>query len=146
MLLRLLRIQHSPKSTIGELWIVNKETNEKTYECFTLEDTVRPFGIKIAGKTAIPEGTYKVVFDWSDRHRCVMLHVLDVPNFEGIRFDIANKPEDVEGCIAVGRSRSPDWIGSSTPALKQLSTKLLEVYNKEEIWIEIKKGEREVVT
>lgn len=139
MRLKLNRVQFTEESTIGELLI------EKEYECFTLEDKVQPFGVKIPGRTAIPEGVYRVTFDWSDRHRCVMLHILDVPNFEGIRFDIANKPEEIEGCIAVGRSRAPDWIGSSTIALKQLSTKLLQVFNKEEIWIEIKRSEKEVI-
>jgi len=114
-----------------------------SFECFSLEDCDRELekgGIKIPGKTAIPKGRYQIIIDWSDRHRCLMLHVLDVPQFKGIRFDIANKPEEIEGCIAVGKEidRQSRSIIRSADALRDLSVKILSaLLQGEEVWLNI---------
>jgi hypothetical protein len=119
-------------STIGELWIGDQ------FECYTLEDVVREPEVKIPKETAIPYGTYEVVLDWSDRHRCLMFHIIGVRGFEGIRFDIANKPEEIEGCIAVGHTKGQDAVYHSTLALKILSEKLVKALcSGEKLFIEI---------
>jgi hypothetical protein len=120
------------KSTIGELWI------DDHFECYTLEDVVRGPGVKIQKETAIPPNTYEIVLDWSDRHRCLMFHIIGVTGFEGIRFDIANKPEEIEGCIAVGHTKGQDAVYHSTLALKILSERLVKVLcSGEKLFIEI---------
>ena len=59
MELRIKRTDFSDQSTIGELSVNGQ------FECYTLEDKVRPE--KIAGKTAIPSGRYEVVISFSQR-------------------------------------------------------------------------------
>jgi hypothetical protein len=70
--------------TIGKLYI------DGHYLCDTLEDTVRPAGIKIAGKTAIPAGTYKVKKTMSPRFKKVLPEILNVPGFSGVRIHAGN--------------------------------------------------------
>lgn len=96
MKLRLNRIYKGPKYTIGRLYVDDK------YFCDTLEDTVRPDGVKVYGKTAIPAGNYKVELTESPRFRCLMPLICDVPNFSGIRIHAGNSAEDTDGCVLVG--------------------------------------------
>lgn len=106
------------KSTIGELSV------NDIFECYTLEDVVRSEGVKVYGQTAIPTGTYKVVLDFSDRFQKIMPHILDVPNFEGIRIHCGNDASSTDGCLLVGRTKSQDWIGDSKLAFNDLFPKL----------------------
>ena len=132
MLKLLLQRKWSIKdATIGELF-VNGE-----FECYTLEDVVRPLGEKVDGKTAIPTGSYKVVVNWSPRFQKNMPHILDVPGFLGVRIHAGNAAKDTEGCILVGKTNdlSAGAIGSSRIAYEQLFRKL---YDEKEILIEVK--------
>lgn len=96
MKLLLNRIYKGKDYTIGKLFINNK------YFCDTLEDAVRPDGMKVYGKTAIPAGTYKVELTESPRFRCLMPLICDVPNFTGVRIHSGNTAEDTDGCVLVG--------------------------------------------
>jgi len=116
MKLKLIRQPSSEKSTQGVLYL------DDVWECFTLEDVVRP--VKIPKETAIPEGSYKVVLDYSNRYKRIMPHILNVPNFEGIRIHAGNTMEDTEGCILVGRGSERDKITQSRLAFNQLFEKL----------------------
>ena len=137
MNLELIRKEKYDDRTIGSIYI------DGSFECFSLEDCDRELEkgeIKILGKTAIPKGRYQIVIDWSDKHRCLMLHILDVPQFKGIRFDIANDPSEIEGCVAVGKE--VDYVSKkivrSSDALRDLSIKILFALLQEEgIWLEI---------
>jgi hypothetical protein len=130
MTLELIRRWFTDKSTIGELFI------EDVFFCYTLEDKVREE--KIKGKTAIPYGTYKVVIDLSNRFQRLMPHILDVPNFEGIRIHSGNTDKDTEGCIIVGMTKSKDFVGQSREAFNSLFEELTTT--EEEITIEITGG------
>ena len=93
--------------TIGELLVNNKKF------CDTLEDKVRlswsllPFrqllGIKIWGKTAIPEGRYEIVITYSERFKRRLPLLLKVPQFESIRIHGGNTELDTEGCLLIGK-------------------------------------------
>lgn len=117
-------------STIGDLYW------RGIWECFTLEDPVRE-GPKIPGNTAIPEGRYEVVIDWSDRFKRLMPHILNVPDFTGIRIHVLNTAEETEGCIGVGQRKIIDKILGSKRAFDKLFTKLEDVLKHEQVFITV---------
>lgn len=118
MLLQVKRFKKGDKSTLGRLYI-NGE-----FECFTLEDVIRD-GAKVAGKTAIGDGAYDLVIDMSSRFKRNMPHVLNVPNFEGIRIHSGNTDADTEGCILLGlKVVNDDFIAESRVAFDRFFPKL----------------------
>ena len=130
MELRVERHWYSRKSTIGQLYV------DGVYECFTLEDVVRPAGVKIPGATAIPAGRYKVILDFSTRFQRNMLHVLDVPNFTGIRIHCGNDAADTEGCLLVGQNRLTDEVTQSRDAYDVFFPKVESALSQgQEVWI-----------
>ena len=116
MKLTLARRIFTTQSTIGELAV------DGNFECFTLEDPVRPK--KIRSVTAIPAGTYTVAITFSPRFGTELPLLLDVPEFEGIRIHPGNTATDTEGCLLVGKSRAIDTIGSSRDAFRALFDKI----------------------
>jgi hypothetical protein len=112
------RLWPFPSCTIGQLYV------DGLPECYTLEDTVRPHGEKVPGKTAIPEGEYRVIITESQRFGRRLPILLDVPNFSGIRIHAGNTMDDTEGCILVGETRGHNCIGCSRAALEKLMAKL----------------------
>ena len=119
MILTLKRGASAPNSTPGQLFI------DGVFECYTLEDVVRPK--KIAGKTAISTGTYKITIDMSNRFKRLLPLVNNVPEFVGVRIHPGNTHEDTEGCILVGTGvRGSDFISSSKVAFDKLFKKLQE--------------------
>lgn len=118
--------------TIGKLFI-NGE-----YFCDTLEDTVRPEGEKIYGKTAIPYGTYDILLTFSPRFKQILPLLLNVPNFEGIRIHSGNTAQDTEGCILVGFNKKKGMVLDSKKTLSNLMYKLNIAKDKQEkILIEV---------
>ena len=76
---------------------------------------------KVAGKTAIPEGTYDVVVTMSPRFGMNLPLLLDVPGFEGIRIHAGNNAEyDSRGCILVGERNAPGMIINSRATLRRI--------------------------
>ena len=88
-----------PEYTIGKLYI------DGAYFCDTLEDTVRPDGVKIYGKTAIPAGDYKVKKTWSPRFKKKLPEILDVKNFSGVRIHNGTTNKDTCGCVLLGLNK-----------------------------------------
>lgn len=141
MLLTLQRTSLGPRATLGHLDI------DGVAECVTLEDVVRlddpatpkDEGAKIQDQTAIPAGRYKVVIDFSQRFGKLMLHVLDVPGFTGIRIHSGNTHADTSGCILVGLVvDGPDRIHGGSVALPRLFTKVKAALDRrEEVWITV---------
>ncbi len=99
------RFTDDEDSTVSQLYIDGK------FECFTLEDEYRER--KVAGKTRIPAGKYKVgvryVGGFHNRYNkrfprihLGMLQILHVPDFEYILFHCGNTDADTAGCILTG--------------------------------------------
>lgn len=118
--------------TIGELLIDGQR------ECFTLEDVVRPDGVKIPGETAIPPGSYDVEISHSPRFKRDLPLLVNVANFTGVRIHTGNTAADTEGCILVGAGRGTDRISGSRDAFDRLFAKLRTALdNGEEVRIEV---------
>ncbi len=134
MQLRLDRIQIDHDVTIGSLSV------DGTWQCWTLEDVVRPKGVKVPGQTAIPFGRYRVVITPSPRFGRDLPLLVDVPFFSGVRIHAGNTAADTEGCILVGADRGADGksITRSRVAFDNLFIKLTEaVARRDQLWLEI---------
>lgn len=124
MVIQVKRKRYTNRSTVGELWLDGK------FECYTLEDEKREIlgrpvvDWKVAGKTAIPVGTYDLVIDFSGRFQRLMPHILNVPGFTGIRVHSGNTDKDTEGCILLGQQNEVDFIGQSKLAFDAFFAKL----------------------
>lgn len=119
MYLNLKRIKIVKEATIGKLFLVDK-TN--LFLCHTLEDLVRANNEKVYGKTAIPEGEYAIVLDYSVRFKRILPHILkpnleELDNFKGVRIHTGNFVGDTDGCILVG-----EWDGKSDFIVKSRDT------------------------
>ena len=84
--------------TISRLYV------DGAYLCDTLEDCII-LGVKVAHVSAIPRGTYEIIWTYSNRFKKFMPLLLDVPNFKGIRIHSGNDAEDTDGCILCGKNK-----------------------------------------
>ena len=100
-----------------------------TQQCDTLEPQWRDLKTekKVRGKTAIPEGEYKIVMSPSAKFHRNMPYLKDVPQFEGIMIHPGNTVKDTMGCILVG-------VKSGTGLLVSRVTfeKILKILNSED--------------
>lgn len=117
--------------TIGELSINGR------FFCYTLEDRVRPDGVKVYGETAIPAGRYKVALTYSNRFKQTMPLLLSVPNFEGIRIHSGNTEAHTHGCILVGAKFGEGRLYDSRKVYSVLYEILAKAVATEPIEIEI---------
>jgi hypothetical protein len=117
------------RNIIGDLFL----NDETTPTCYTLEDELRPEDVKVYGQTAIPAGTYKVVLDYSPHFKRITPHILDVPNFEGIRIHGGNTSKDTLGCVLVAYNTDKKRIWGTAEADL---TEELSKYDEIEITIE----------
>ena len=142
MLLTLLRRPSGPKATLGDLDI------DGIPFCITLEDVVRadpdpatPANeAKVYGETAIPAGRYKIEINFSQKFQKLMIAVLDVPGFTGIRIHSLNDAEETLGCIGVGAIiDGPNRIHGGSTVLPHLFSIIQEALSLgESVWLEIK--------
>jgi hypothetical protein len=154
-----IRRWYTPESTISELFLGispavveagdSISVGPAIRECFVLEDTVRAPGVKIQNETAIPAGRFRVIVDWSNRFKKYAFHILNVPDFTGIRMHSGNTDQDTDGCLLVGRDRALNCVEFSHVAFVALWEKLTEEAGfdqehgciafrmKEETWITI---------
>jgi hypothetical protein len=111
LIIEVRRLYYKPGYTSGKMYL-NGE-----YFCDTLEDTGRnlpdvcPFTPKeidcrcpekVYGKTCIPCGTYKAVYNYSGKLKRNLILLLDTPHFRGIRIHRGSNIFHTEGCILVG--------------------------------------------
>ena len=145
MLLEVNRKEFYEDRTIGGLYINGH------WGYFVLEDVDRQrvahdgstliwaSYLKIPKETAIPRGKYKLTISWSNRFRRLMPHILDVPDFTGIRIHIGNYPGDTEGCPIIGKERDvkTNNLLRSKEAFDEFFAQLESWLIKEDVWIEI---------
>ena len=110
---------------------------------YILEDVVREMPDKpvsewkVPAETAIPIGRYKVVIDMSHRFKKRMIHLLNVPGFDGIRVHSGNTSHDTEGCLITGKERDEKngEVSGSRVALEPLFARIDAALNKgEAVW------------
>lgn len=128
MRLRVIRIVFNEHSTLGRLYLNNE------YYCYTLEDRVRPAGVKVFGETAIPAGTYTVIVNYSPKFKKLMPLLLKVPGFDGIRLHDGLFASHSHGCILTGKDVRSNYE-IADPCSAELTNILLE--SLEEHTIEI---------
>jgi hypothetical protein len=129
MELKLVREILTDESTIGSLYV------NGVFECYTLEDRVRP--VKVKGFTAIFPGHHEVVITFSERFKKPLPLLLNVPQFDGVRIHPGNTAKDTEGCVLVGTGKQANMITGSQLAFQKLFAKLVDAAQKEKIFIEI---------
>lgn len=96
---------------------------ENVFECYTLEPA-RTNPVNPGHPCIDAGGPFEVVINKSPHLGYDTPLVLDVPGRSEIRWHIANKPEDLLGCVGVGEYRATDWVGNSKIAFEQLMVKL----------------------
>lgn len=137
MELQVIRRMCNATSTIGELTIDGK------FQCYTLEDQVRPVGEpKVFGQTAIPYGKYPVVVTFSPHFQRDLPLLVDVPGFDGVRIHPGNTPADTEGCLLVGLGHTDGTVTDSRLAFAGVFEKIQAAASKgEAITIEYVEGQ-----
>ena len=135
MNLEVLRFSSQEDSTNGILFLVDDDSDTKTFLCYTLEDEKR--NEKVRGETRIPAGTYEIKLrkeggyhkKYSERFskiHCGMLHVTNVPDFEWILIHCGNTDEHTSGCLLLGdtqennKIKKDGFIGKSSQAYKRV--------------------------
>ena len=134
MLIKVWRKYKKADYTIGRMYV------DGIFFCNTLEDTVRdiPTEGKIPGKTAIPAGTYDVVYNLSPKFHRKLPLLLGVPYFSGVRIHPLNTPEETDGCIGVGLNTQVGRLTSSRWYSDQLNNRIeREIDRGKKIKIEI---------
>lgn len=139
MKLLLKRIALKSTYTIGKLYIDGK------YFCDTLEPKVRDLNRngffddgekKVAGKTAIPYGTYKVTLTLSPRFGRILPLLHDVQEFVGVRIHSGNTVDDTQGCILVGFNRAVGKVLDSRKTEQRLVNMMIDKHEDITITIE----------
>ena len=108
-------------------------------------DTLEPRAIdwskeeKTLGKTAIPEGTYKVEMRYSTKFKTQMPYVQNVPHFDGIMLHVGNSVRDSRGCILVGTRTFPSVLTQSRKAVNRLIL-LMEEHKGESVTLTVENG------
>lgn len=96
--------------TIGKMYLNGQ------YFCDTLEDTYRGQDLKdskVIGATAIPNGSYQTIVNYSPKFNKPMPLLLNVPYFTGIRIHTGSSERDTDGCILLGDYIDNKWYANS---------------------------------
>ena len=139
MELLIFRKDEQDNRAIGDFFI----DGEKTYFCLEDKDRfLESGGIKVPKETAIPRGKYKVIIDFSKRFQRDMPHVLDVPQFDGIRIHDGLNELSTEGCPIIGYTLGADGKSldreNSRKAFKDFFAKLKSAIDAgEEVTLEV---------
>ena len=119
MKIKVIRKEFANDRTFGDMFI------DGEFFCNTLEPNAIDWSKqrKVAGKTAIPEGTYKVRLGWSQKSQRIVPWLMRVPHFRDIQIHVGNFPNDTRGCILVG-DQDKDVLVNSRAVFDRLMKKL----------------------
>lgn len=141
MKLRLERLWPKKDYTVGRLYV-----DDRLF-CNTLEGRIvdkNKNGVfdgdekKVYGESAIPYGTYKIIYNWSPKFGRNLPRLLNVPHFEGILIHPGNTAADSAGCILVGKNTEVGRLTNSRYISDELNKLIDEAQQKgEPITIEI---------
>lgn len=124
MKLLLVRRASLAGCTIGDISI------DAEFECYSLEDQVREIpnvpvsAWKVAGETAIPQGTYQVIVTHSPHFGRDLPLLVNVPGFSGVRIHPGNTKADTDGCVLVGQKIGEAEVMDSRKAFDALFEKI----------------------
>lgn len=117
------------------------------YFCNTLEDKIVDVDksgefdngeIKVHSKSAIPFGTYEVIYNYSPTFKRKLPRLIDVPHFTGILIHPGNDNTDTAGCILVGINSSKGALSQSRAYSDKLNAMIEEAMSRgEDISIKI---------
>ncbi|WP_036876360.1 DUF5675 family protein [Xylanibacter oryzae] len=135
MEITITRIAKKADYTIGRLTINGHRI------CDTLEPHCINWATetKIKGKTAIPEGRYRIMMKMSSKFEKQMPFLMDVPHFKGVMIHQGNTPKNTQGCIIVGYNTIRGLVLKSRQAMESIQDYLdTAIETKQEIWCVIK--------
>ena len=144
MELLIRRDTYTADTTIGELWYLD----EDRFLSYTLEDAVRPYGVKIDKKTAIPCGRYRISLYNSPRFSRdvpIIYNCADKITLKGngISFIYAlihggNTHKNTDGCVLVAYNKINDYTIYKTASAEvtELIRQAIDIRG-EECWLEI---------
>lgn len=121
--IKVVRDTYSPTSTTGVVYLQFEGDPEWKPFGFSCEDVDRHVEDdptrKVKGKTAIPTGTYRMV--WHTRPSGEVVPMLvDVPGFRCILIHVGNTEVDTDGCILMGLRRTQTSVSESKKAIAWL--------------------------
>lgn len=150
MNIQIVRIKQGTESTLSALIV------DKVQRGFVLEDQDRGLSvsmskseiaqIKVKGRTAIPDGRYKVLITLSPRFGKPLPLLVNVPGFEGIRIHPGNYVTDTDGCLLPGLKPDQDKAGyfrvwSSKDTFATLFNDIQAALNRNEsVWCEVSRN------
>ncbi|MEE3483260.1 MAG: DUF5675 family protein [Bacteroidales bacterium] len=135
--------------TIGILSIDGK------YECEVLENRDRGLTSnmteeeirqrKVAGRTAIPTGRYRIIFSYSPKFcKCdyaingMIPLLIGVKGFCAIRMHAGNRAEDTDGCLLPGENKAKGMVLNSTKTCERVFRKMWTAYDYgSPVWITV---------
>ncbi len=132
---KLYRKENNNRYCQGRLYISSEEgvtdnaRENALGECFicdTLEPPVRPAGVRVRGRTAVPAGTYGLIVNKSHRFGRLLPLLVGVPGMVGVRIHRGNTAADTAGCILPGFYIGHGRLNSSTPREVDITTLLLD--------------------
>lgn len=133
-----------------ELYVISNLYVDGEWYCNVIEDTDRGLrqtdstthikSVKVASKTAIPSGTYKVTLDvvspkfskksyYMSFCKGKLPRLCNVPGFDGILIHKGNTEKDSAGCLIVGYNKVKGKVVNSQEAFEKLYKKLQEDKN-----------------
>lgn len=127
----------APGFTLGRLILEGKLYG------YTGEDQDRKLeenpGAKIAKRTAIPRGIYRLTTSFSNRFQRVMPLIVAVPGFDGVRIHGGNDQYDTEGCPLLGKTRTAVGVMHCAEVNQALIDFIIAAEDQgDAVWIEVK--------